>query len=144
MLYQSLYVEKGSEPFPRAVVNTPGIARYVSGWGRAGDLGFIAVDELGPPIGAVWSRLGSEDDPGFAFLNNETPELGMAVLPEHRGQGIGTALLERYLAEAKASYRSVSLSVSQQNPAMRLYERYGFKTVEIRNGHPVMVKKLVE
>jgi ribosomal protein S18 acetylase RimI-like enzyme len=145
MLYQSLYVESGSTAFPREIINTPEIARYVNGWGRGGDLGFIAFDErTKQPIGAIWSRLAVEEDPGFAFVDTETPELAMAVKPDCRGRGVGTALLERYLMEASVRYRSVSLSVSPQNPAMRLYERQGFKTVEIRSGHPVMVKQFVE
>jgi hypothetical protein len=44
MLYQSLYVPPGEGPFPREVVRTPHIARYVEGWGRAHDLGFVAED----------------------------------------------------------------------------------------------------
>src|SRR5262249_55956336 len=124
------------------IVATPQIAQYVTEWGRKGDLGFIAIDiTTNQPIGAVWSRLPDKEFRGFGFVDIETPELAMAALPEHRGRGIGSALLERYLQEAKGKYRNVSLSVSPQNPAKRLYERHGFKTVEIRDGHPVMAKE---
>jgi ribosomal protein S18 acetylase RimI-like enzyme len=34
------------------------------------------------------------------------------------------------LSAAKVSYRSVSLSVRSSNPALRLYERSGFKVIE--------------
>ncbi|HEU4594495.1 MAG TPA: hypothetical protein VFS10_04935, partial [Pyrinomonadaceae bacterium] len=59
MLYQSLYVEEGAAPFPREVMRQPELARYVEGWGRAGDLGFVAVERGGGnlPVGAAWSRL---------------------------------------------------------------------------------------
>lgn len=142
MLYQSLHVE-GQEPFPLDVVRRPHIARYVKDWGRAGDLGFIAEDmESQQPIGAVWSRLSSEDDQGYAYIDEETPELGIALLPEFRGQGIGTALLVHLLAAAKEFYPAISLSVSPKNQAIRLYQRMGFVTVDVRNEYPVMKREL--
>lgn len=143
MMYQALFLEEGQEPFPPDVVHRPEIARYIKDWGRAGDLGFIAVDApTNEPIGAVWSRLLSADDQGFAYIDEETPELGIALLPQFRGQGIGTALLERLLEAANALYPAISLSVSPNNPAMRLYERLGFVTVDIRNEYPVMKREL--
>lgn len=141
MLFQSLHVEPGGEPLTRDVLRLPGVARYVEGWGRAGDLGFVAVAE-GEPIGAVWSRLAAGDDRGFAYLDDATPELAVALLPQHRGRGVGTLLLTRYLEEARALFKAVSLSVSPDNPAVRLYERLGFATVDVRGGHPVMKKDL--
>lgn len=143
MLYQSLFVEAGCEPHPRDVLNRPHIARYVSGWGRAGDMGFIAVDcRSRQPFGAVWCRLSDGEDRGFAHTDDETPEMGVALLPEYRGRGVGTALLKHLLEEARGRYPAISLSVSPHNPAMRLYERLGFETVEIRSTHPVIVVKL--
>jgi ribosomal protein S18 acetylase RimI-like enzyme len=144
MLYQGLFVEEGREPYPRDVVNRPHIARYVKDWGRAGDLGFIAIDARSDePMGAVWCRLSPEDDKGFAYIDEETPELGIALRPEYRGQGIGTALLKRLLEEAKNLYPAISLSVSPNNPALRLYERLGFEIVDIRkDNYPVMKRDL--
>ena len=143
MLYQSLYKEEGQEPFPRNVVDDSHIARYVQGWGRRGDLGFVVVDAASQqPVGAVWCRLGAENDKGFAYLDEMTPELGMALLPEYRGRGMGTALLKQLLAELKGEYPAISLSVSPNNPAQRLYERLGFSVVEVRGTHPVMVARL--
>ncbi len=142
MLYQSLYVEEGAAPFPREVVRQPELSRYVEGWGRAGDLGFVAVEvENNLPVGAAWSRLPGVVDKGFAYLNDETPELAVAVLPEHRGRGVGTSLMKRLLSEASALFPAVSLSVSAENPARRLYERLGFETLEVRGGHPLMRMK---
>lgn len=141
MMYQALFVEEGQEPFPPDVVHRPEIARYIKDWGRAGDLGFIAEDaRSNEPIGAVWSRLSSADDQGFAYIDEETPELGIALRPEYRGQGIGTALLKQLLEAAKNLYPAISLSVSPNNPAIRLYERLGFVTVDVRNEYPVMRK----
>lgn len=144
MLFQALYVEEGREPFTRDALRLPNVARYVEGWGRAGDLGFVAVaDATGEAVGAVWSRLSTGDDRGFAYLDDDTPELGIALLPEHRGRGVGTLLLTHYLEAAGTLFPAVCLSVSPNNPAMRLYERLGFTTVDIRqDNHAVMKKDL--
>ena len=142
MLYQSLYVEEGADPFPREILERPELSRYVEGWGRAGDVGFVAVEIVSNiPVGAVWCRLPEGVDKGFAYVDGETPELAVAVSPEHRGRGLGTALMKRLLSEASALFPAVSLSVSPSNPARRLYERLGFQTLEVRGGHPLMLMK---
>lgn len=143
MLYQSLYVREGGKPFPREVLSRPEISRYVEGWGRAGDLGFVAIDRNGDePIGAAWLRLLADEEKGYGYVDDETPELGMAVLPGYRGRGIGTSLLNRLLKSAGADYRKVCLSVSADNPALRLYERVGFERVGEDASSVTMVKRL--
>jgi RimJ/RimL family protein N-acetyltransferase len=54
--------------------------------------------------------------------------LGMGVISEHRGRGIGRALLDATLQTAKASGISrIELTVRVDNErAKRLYERFGF------------------
>lgn len=54
--------------------------------------------------------------------------LGLGILPEHRGRGIGTALIEAALAGARAcGLTRVELVVRQRNArAIALYERLGF------------------
>jgi ribosomal protein S18 acetylase RimI-like enzyme len=54
--------------------------------------------------------------------------LDIALLPEHRGAGIGTAVLQDLLREADGAGRRVTLQVARSNPARRLYERLGFVT----------------
>jgi ribosomal protein S18 acetylase RimI-like enzyme len=54
--------------------------------------------------------------------------IDIAILPEHRGRGIGTALLEELFAAGKP----VSLHVERSNRARTLYERLGFREVEDR------------
>ena len=51
----------------------------------------------------------------------------IALLPEMRGTGLGTAILTDLLA---AETRPVQLQVERTNPARRLYERLGFALVE--------------
>lgn len=50
----------------------------------------------------------------------------IALLPEHRGGGVGTMLIRCLFDEGDASGRKVSIHVEIFNPARRLYERLGF------------------
>jgi ribosomal protein S18 acetylase RimI-like enzyme len=53
--------------------------------------------------------------------------IDIALLPEYRGSGIGTALLRDLQAEAAVAGKALLLHVETFNPAMRLYERLGFR-----------------
>ena len=67
---------------------------------------------------------------GRLLLNreaNETRVVDIAVLPELQGKGIATAVLKSLLAEAEAGGIAVRLSVWRSNPALRLYQRLGFR-----------------
>jgi ribosomal protein S18 acetylase RimI-like enzyme len=141
MLYLALFVPPGSPPLPRELVQGPGLARYVRGWGREHDLGAVALHPTrGEPIGAAWLRLWASDDRGYGYCDAETPELSMAVLPAYRGQGVGSRLLEYLLRAAEEHHPAVSLSVSPDNPALRLYCRFGFVVVGAA-GQSVIMKR---
>lgn len=142
MLYQSLYVPDGHAPFDRSILEQPSIARYVAEWGRIGDCGLVAVVENNLPVGAIWLRLLVGVEKGFGYVDERTPELGMAVLPAYRGQGIGSDLLTRLIALASDSYEQICLSVAAENPALGLYERLGFETVNISGATLTMRKRL--
>jgi ribosomal protein S18 acetylase RimI-like enzyme len=78
--------------------------------------------------GAAWYRLFTEEEPGFGFVDEETPEVTIAVVPSRRGKGAGKELLEALLDRARADgYASVSLSASPDQQSY--YERFGFETV---------------
>ena len=50
----------------------------------------------------------------------------IALLPECRSVGIGSALIQQLLVEAAETRKPVRLQVFKLNPALRLYERLGF------------------
>lgn len=54
------------------------------------------------------------------------------LLPDWQGRGIGTELVSQFVREARAKGESVELSVLKANPALRLYERLGFKVISER------------
>lgn len=83
-------------------------------------------------------------DAGRLYVHRSEGELhiiDIALLPEARGRGIGTRILNDLLAEAEASGRTTRIYVENFNPARRLYERLGFQTVEEKGLHLLMVKE---
>jgi len=56
--------------------------------------------------------------------------IDIGLLPEYRGRGIGTELIRGLLEEVASVGGTVKLSVAESNPARRLYERLGFRTVD--------------
>jgi ribosomal protein S18 acetylase RimI-like enzyme len=55
--------------------------------------------------------------------------LDIALLPESRGRGIGTALMQAVCAEARRVGKAVRIAVEKFNPAQRLYRRLGFREI---------------
>jgi GNAT superfamily N-acetyltransferase len=104
--------------------------RYVAGWGRRGDAAVIAL-EGGFPVGAAWFRLFARDEPGFGFVDEQTPEVSIAVVPSRRGHGIGSELLDALIGVAREQgFTGLSLSVADESPAMHVFEKQGFEKVE--------------
>jgi ribosomal protein S18 acetylase RimI-like enzyme len=118
------------------------LERYVAGWGRPGDYAFVAIDEF-QPVGAAWYRLFGAQEPGYGFVDEETPELTIAIVPSRRGRGLGRDLLESLLAQARTDgFARISLSVEPDNAAIHLYEQHGFAKVGERAGAWVMLATL--
>ncbi len=159
MLYQSLYVRDSAAPFPRAVLEQPNIAHYLSNFGQnAGDDALIAcaahgasIDDdpvgnpdrareavpIGAPIGAAWCRLMTAGDPGYGYLADDIPELGMAIVAEWRWRGVGRALLTELLERNPV----MSLSVDADNAgAHKLYESLAFTTISTIDGTHTMLR----
>jgi ribosomal protein S18 acetylase RimI-like enzyme len=70
---------------------------------------------------------------GRLYLHRRMREIrivDIALLPEFRDRGIGSALLGEILAEADRAGLPVTIHVEYFNPALRLYERLGFRKVE--------------
>ena len=64
----------------------------------------------------------------YVFRNlAEIRIIDITLLPEYRNQQIGTYLLKNILEEGKKKRKVVTLHVEKANPALRLYERLGFK-----------------
>jgi ribosomal protein S18 acetylase RimI-like enzyme len=92
------------------------------------DADFRVILVGGVPVGRLY----------LARWEGEHRIVDIAVLPEHRGRGIGSRLLGEIVAEADAAGKPVSIHVEIQNRARRLYERLGFRPIEERGVYILM------
>ncbi|MFF2753107.1 GNAT family N-acetyltransferase [Psychrobacillus sp. NPDC058041] len=131
MLYESIHIEREKKPPLDELLYTDELKKYHQNWGRKGDKALIAIDNSGTPVGAVWYRLFSSEERGYGYVNDDTPELGIAIKKEVRGKGLGTQLMYSIIDEAKSnSFKVLSLSVDGDNTnAINLYRSLGFAEV---------------
>jgi GNAT superfamily N-acetyltransferase len=116
------------------------VFRYVQNWGRPGDAGVIA--SAGPnAYAAAWYRLFPAAAPGFGFVDEQTPELTIAVVPSQRGRGTGGELLEALLERARAD-GFAQISLSAQPGQTGFYEKHGFRELRREDGTVTMVADL--
>lgn len=138
------------------------LTHFVTEWGRPGDVGVIAHGEDGDLIGAAWIRLGLHavwEAHGFTLklrpdiaedeVDPAAPELAIAVFPDYQGAGVGHSLLTALFNQAASTHNMIQLSVREDNPAVRLYERTGFQTIgemtnRVGGRSLVMVKHLAK
>lgn len=70
----------------------------------------IALSEDNMLVGAAWYRLFTENQKGYGYVDSNTPEIGIAVKDDVRGNGIGTLLLKKLFETAlEDGYTSLSL-----------------------------------
>ena len=83
MLYEASYAAESGVADVAALRRHPELAPYVEGWGACTDLGVVAVDDdTREPVGAAWLRLLTREAKGFGYVDDDTPELAIAVLDE--------------------------------------------------------------
>ena len=85
--------------------------------------------------------LRGEEPVGRLYVDRRDDEfrlIDIALLPECRGSGLGGALLDDLLAEAKDAGKLVRIHVEHNNPAMRLYLRLGFEKIEEQGVYHLM------
>ena len=143
-LYEAIFVPPGEDPLPRDIIYRDDLVIYINGFdpqSNQGDCGVLA-EENGKIIGMAWVRIIKCD----GYVDDETPILSISLLPEYRGQGIGTSLMTRLFDLLKSrGYIQTSLSVQAANPAAQLYKRLGYNIHEVFNYNVevwTMLKKL--
>ena len=104
--------------------------------------------------GGAWVRLLKGDakgqGKGYAYLDDETPELILAVKPEFRNLGLATKIMEQLLTEVSQSFDQISLSLPVDSQALAFFERLGFTQLSntlskhdfFQKDASIMIKKL--
>lgn len=64
--------------------------------------------------------------------------------PACHGQGIGTAIMKILMREWQGEGRTVSLRALRNNPARRLYERFGFRVVDESDANSVGMRLMLD
>ena len=139
LLYAAIFLPEGVEPPPRDIINAPELQVYIKDFGEQPDDYCLVAETGGRIIGGVWVRI--MDD--YGHVDDRTPSLAIAVFDGYRGRGIGTELMKEMICLLRSEgYRQLSLSVQKENPACRLYERLGFRTVAETGEEYIMVCSL--
>src|SRR5713101_5954548 len=107
------WTESQKEAFLRAQFNAQHQA--YQGTYRGGD--FLVILGNGQAVGRLY----------LARWAREIRIVDIALLPEYRNTGIGSAILNDILAEGARGGKKVSIHVEMFNPALGLYERLGFR-----------------
>jgi ribosomal protein S18 acetylase RimI-like enzyme len=135
-------VERSDEPFLLQVYASTRLEELaVTGWNAAQINAFLTQQFAAQHAhyqthyaGAQFSVIMDGDTPiGRLYVARWPREIrivDIALLPDHRGRGVGRRLIEQIQAEGRASGRPVSIHVERMNPALRLYERLGFREAE--------------
>jgi len=131
MLYYAARMSEDGATSSDAARDDPHLNFFVKGWGRRGDRGVIAFEPQSlRKLGAAWIRFLTDDRSYYGYYDDQTPELSIAVLPEVIGQGVGSALLSDLIGKVRNEIPAIVLTVRNNNPARKLYERFGFVTVD--------------
>ena len=92
-LYEAIFVPEGAAAPPRSIVEQPELQVYIVGFGTLKDDAALAAEVGGKAVGVIWARI--MDD--YGHVDDGTPSLAMALYPEYRGLGMGTALMREML-----------------------------------------------
>ena len=127
-LYEAIYVPEGFEgTVPRSIIHDdPKCRAAFECFGDLPDDRALVAEVDGRVVGACWVRTTDE----YGHIDDETPSFSISLYAQYRGRGIGGALMRQMLDELReAGYARASLSVQKENPALRLYERLGFRII---------------
>ena len=143
MLYEAIFVPPGQPKFPKSIIDSPDIKKYIENWNQNKDDSAIVASINNELIGAILGRKFEESKKAYGFVDQETPEFSMAVKEQYRNQGIGRTLINQIETKfSEMGITKLSLSVDKLNPATRLYERCGYQLYEEQETAITKVKQI--
>jgi ribosomal protein S18 acetylase RimI-like enzyme len=94
-------------------------AQHAEYHGRYPDASFEVIELDGTPAGRLYVHR----------RDHEIRIVDISLLPDHRGNGAGTSLLENLIRESESVGKPLTIHVETRNPALRLYQRLGFRPI---------------
>ena len=138
-LYEAIFIPEGVKPPERDIVLLPELRIYYEDFGSGRADNCLVAEKDGRVIGAVWTRIMND----YGHVDDETPSFAISLIPEYRGKGIGTELLNDMLSLLKEQgYEQASLAVQKANYAVRMYEKAGFRIADENSEEYIMVCRL--
>ena len=138
-LYEAIFIPEGVEAPPRDIVERPELRIYYDDFGTGPADHCLVAETDGRVVGAVWTRIMQD----YGDVDDETPSFAISLLPEYRGQGIGTRLMREMLSLLKEhGFRQASLAVQKANYAASMYKHVGFETIDENAEEYIMVCRL--
>ena len=92
---------------------------------------WLIIERGGEPVGRLY----------LEYWPGEHRIIDIALMPGARGSGLGEALLRDVIDEAARHSKPVGIHVEKENPAMRLYRRLGFETVEDKGVYDLLMRR---
>jgi len=144
MLYEAVFWRQSdNKPSFEEGLSYPNVRNAFEDWGkRESDIAVIAtIDSI--PVGAAWYRFWTESNNTRGYINENTPVLAIGVQSEFRHQGIGQKMIG-WLVEyaSKHLIKEISLCVSKDNYAMKLYKQQGFEEYADNGDSIIMIRRI--
>jgi ribosomal protein S18 acetylase RimI-like enzyme len=144
MLYEAVFWrDRVNRPSFEEGLAYPEVSKSLADWGeRDRDTAVVATSHS-IPIGAAWYRFWTDDNHINGYVDENTPVLVIAIQRDYRGQGIGGQLIGWLIDYAsKHAIQRMSLSVSKDNYAIKLYKGQGFQEFADKGDYYLMVREI--
>jgi ribosomal protein S18 acetylase RimI-like enzyme len=145
MLYEAVFWRASeNKPSFEEGLEYPEVSKSLADWGeRDGDTAVVAaINSM--PVGAAWVRYWTDDNFIYGYIDEITPVLVIGVHRDYRHQGIAKKMIAWLIDYAsKHSIQNISLSVSKDNVAIKLYKHQGFLEYADKGEAFLMVRKIL-
>jgi ribosomal protein S18 acetylase RimI-like enzyme len=125
---KELAVTAWTDEFKRAFLDQQFNAQHIYYHEVFAGADFLLILRHGVAIGRIYVHRAA----------SEISVLDIALIPQRRNMGLGSALLGEVIAEAQREGVRVALYVEATNPARRLYDRLGFVLIEPGNVYDLL------
>lgn len=143
MLYEAVFWRPNpNKPALEEGLADPGARNALVDWSkRDGDAAVVALLDS-TPAGAAWYRFYTDDNCIRGYMDETVPVIVIAVHENYRQQGIGEKMIAWLIEHAsKRNIQKLSLMVSKDNHALRLYRKCGFQEYADKGDSLLMLRR---